>query len=364
MRLGNLFSRDFLLRPTGFLLAYLTVASCGALGSGPLEEVVLPHSGLGVFRPLEAKETGIQEGIAGQSLNLPSSYSVGGATYLEGSLFYAAAPLDPTTEPGDTGSAVNWENFQPRAIFRSEPIEGFQGYNEGQTVLSARDDWEGSAVFQPWAIRNLEGDVELYYSGDFGVGVARADGVTDTLSRSAANPLLGVVQSSEGAVFPRRPTAVQRSSGKWFLYFGMGNEIGVATSDNGNNFIQTTLTFTGPNIPIEPDSPEVSRSEPAVVPFTTAGGREVVRMYYVSTRADGQRWMMYAASADGVAFEIYGRPVLESASQTAPAPVILDKRTTLLFYAAPNVFGGIRFDALLSAVSPGEVTFAGHVLEE
>jgi len=335
----------------------ILLAACGTIGSEELEDLPQPHGGVGPFRPLETSETGVAAGPTGRAIALRQAFDSGMVTE-SGWLFYAAAdPMDGVMQPDDVpATEVPWELMEPRRIYRSEPGDELAGFPPGSEILAATEAWEGEEITDPCAVATPGGDaVRLYYVGDGGVGVAEAPSVDGSFARVA-----GPILEPEGAETIRRPSVVFHE-GRWLMYFDRGDgRIGVAESTDGLSFtrIVDALDIAEPEGAAEALElePETAVGMPGAVSVTTPGDRRVVRLYFESIRADGSRWISLAASLDGVsAFDRLERPVVEEENRGAPAPYVVDDRTTLLYYSAPRPSSDPQLRTLVAAIAPRSV---------
>lgn len=332
------------------------VAACGTLGAEELEDLPHPHGGVGPFRVLETSETGTAAGPQGRVLAVRQATDTAMVTE-DGWLFYAAAdPMEGAVMPdGAPATEVQWELMEPRQLFRSEPGDAKAGFPAGEEVLSATEAWEGEELTDPWAVATADGRaVRLYYAAEGGFGVAEAPSVDGTFSR-----LGGPILAPEAGETLRRPSVVFHG-GRWLMYFDRGGgRIGVAESTDGVSFdrIEEELGLAEPAgaaamLELEP---EVGVGMPGVTAVTTPGDRHVIRMYLESIRADGSRWISLAASLDGLTFDRLDRPVVEEEHRGAPAPFVIDDRTTLLYHTAPRTMGDLQVRALVAAIAPRSV---------
>lgn len=334
--------------------------ACSTLGEQGSFPDAYPHGGTGQFRALESDEVGIFDGRA---LAL-QGVAMDAAMVADGYLFYASARLleTPPEVPMDQPmNEVFWPAFEPRAIHRADPRENL-GFASGPVVFSASASWEGAEVFDPWVVVDDDGSARMYYAAEGGIGVAEAPSVDGAFTRVGDAPILGPDDAVSGA--PRRPSVVRGIDGAWWMYFDAGGAIGIARSTDGVAFARIDgdastaaidpLILTGQD---DRESPEIAIGSPGAAAVDTVVGRRLIRIYYESRREDGTVLPYVAGSADGVTFERHEIPVMDSTDVRFPAPVLVDDRTTLLYWNGPLTSSGRQTRALRASVSPASVHF-------
>ncbi len=335
------------------LFSILFVVGCASLGAETAFPDPVQTSGVGPFRPLDATETGVDAEPAGRA-QATSGASDGGMR--AGDFFFSveAAPLaePPPRTAGLPAAAVDWARFEPRRISRAARLEGTHGFGAGEVVLQAEADWEGDAVFEPWAIELPDGRARLYYAAAGGIGLAEAPSLGGAFVRRGEGPVLA------GA---RAPSVVSSDEG-YLLYFERDGSLGLATSPDGLSFtvVDEALTLTAP-APDDPEAPlETSFHRPGAVWARTVARERVLRLYFEVRRDDGTFAATLAASLDGRSFErladsVYGG----DESSGAPAPFLLEDGTTLLHFTVDaNGPGREPFRAPVIGVAPSSVRFA------
>lgn len=339
------------------LVGLVSSMGCSTIGDPGGMPEGLPHGGTGQFRPLDEDEVGIRSPVTGRAMVL-SDHALGAATPVGlDFLFYAAAPLmeEPPEFPMDFPQGeVYWPAFEPRRIHRGTPLTSdddeeqhiLSGFVRGDVVLDATEGWEGDEVFDPWPVVTDEGTARLYYAAAGGIGVAEASAIDGSFSK-VDGPIVGEID----AKVPRRPSVVPGIDGGWLMYFSLDDGIRVARSDDGVSFeLLDPPTFDGPD---ETDSPEIARIHPGAVHVVTAANRSLIRLYYVSVRADGTHLAYVGASDDGLDFELHPRPVLEATDVRFPSPLLIDDRVTFLYVNRAYSPGGFTTPrALVVTVSP------------
>jgi hypothetical protein len=347
------------------------LGACGTLGSGPSEPEGLPHGGVGPFRLLSADEIGVPPPPAGATL-LERERAIESGMVAGGHLFYAAAPPRrpaPPTDGGkpdagspdagtpDAGRAppdVDWSQYEPRRIYRSPPRGGGElGFDAGSEILAAVEPWEGGLVRDPWAVLLPDGRARLYYAAEGGIGVAEAPSIDGAFTRIGD----GRAIDAPGARRPSVISGIEVGQRAFLLYLEREGRIEIHGSDDGVSFERLVPAVELP--PLAPrdetDSTEVAIGAPGVLWAHTEAGRTIVRMYYESRRADGQILIALAGSFDGLRFEPYPVPVMETRDLRLPAPRQLDSRITLLYLVSPRYRSPER-GALVVAIAPGGIT--------
>ncbi|MFN7701184.1 MAG: hypothetical protein ACK5U8_25050 [Deltaproteobacteria bacterium] len=350
-------------------LASLAAAGCSTLGSKGSSPEGLPHNGTGPSRALDDEETDVRP--ANRAIALGSASIESGRVAGDGSLFYASAvvmvrpspdagrsdagpsdaglsdagPSDAGPPPSPRFAAPDWTGHGPRTISRSAPrqAEGLSfttrspGFGLGAEVLGATHPWEGGYVSDPWALVREDGSVLLYYAAEGGIGVATASSVAGPYEGSTTPQ----IAAHEGVV-PRRPSVIETrllagASHAFLMYYEDGGSIAVAGSSDGLSF--TPLgELALPAMPArdERDGDEVEVGGPGAIVVTSPARRSFVRLFYESRRSNGNTLVTLAASADGDAFEAFGRPVIagndaDSRSRRFPSPAVIDERISLLY---------------------------------
>jgi hypothetical protein len=370
------------------ILAALASA-CSTLGTPASPPGPLPHGGTGQFRALTAAETTITGPPLGVTLNT-SGHGVDVAMSIEGNCFYAAGAIRPTPpndaailpDAGPTDGAVandaavssdaaldasldagpstpptvNWANFEARQIFRSTPGASW-AFGAGTMVLAASASWEGGYVTDPWVVHRADGRYLLYYAAAGGIGVASAASLDGPWMREGAGPIL----PASGGATPRRPSAIvttglSGASSAMLLYYELGGTIHLASSDDGIALHDLGAVTTTPIAARDDrDGVESSVGSPGAIVVPTPAGRRVVRVYFESRRTNGTVLIGMLGSADGVTFEQLATPVFAERDRQAPAPRLVDERTTILYTWVANM----TFGAEIASVSPAGVTLTG-----
>lgn len=346
------------MRRSAILLAALASA-CSLLGEQGGSPQGLPHGGTGQFRFLDQAETGVASARA-----LESTTDALDAAMMAGDrLFYATAPVlaSPPMIPADLPAGdVFWGAFEPRRIHRGTRIDGARGFLAGPEILRAQETWEGTEVFDPWVVVLPDGRARLYYAAAGGIGVAEAPGVDGAFTRVGSAPIVG-----GGA---RRPSVVRGADDRFWMYYEGSGGIHASVSSDGLVFETASpspiaLPFECPPVDAAAtpcdlvESPEVGVGMPGAVRVETAA-RARVRLYFESRREDGSRALYVAGTDDGVSFQRYRIAVLDANDQRMPAPLVIDRRTTLLLTSA-RVGGASRETrAYRLSVTPASVRFA------
>ncbi|MDW8246340.1 MAG: hypothetical protein RMJ84_07170 [Sandaracinaceae bacterium] len=360
MRLGQ--ARPWALGVSMALAGCATLATPGASPEG------LPHNGTGPFRDLESEETGLA--IGGVAIFLSAASAESGMVAQDGALWYAAAPLEDPSRPPIPSRfpEPNWAAHGPRRIFRAEPkvVPGLAHVSRGpafegeREVLRALHPWEGGHVSDPWVLIE-PGRVLLYYAAQGGIGLAQAPSPEGPFS-SQSEPLL----AGEGL---RRPSVVDvrelpQTPARYLMYYENNGRIALAASQDGLRFEPIADLSLAPMPPRdERDGEEVEQGAPGAVLFRSPGGRAFIRLYYESRRSNGQVLITLAASADGLNFQNFGRPVVLQANRRAPAPFIVDERISLLYMWRP--FSIARSQGTIGVgIAPSTVRLAPKRMEE
>ena len=338
--------------PALWLLGCSTIGDPGGVPDG------LPHGGTGEFRLLDSEELAIIGSLPGRAL--VTRDAVESAMPVGGSLFYATARLvdEPPALPEDQPPGeIFWPAFEPRRIHRATlREEGFGGYAVGDAVLSANEDWEGGEVYDPWVTVDAEGVARLYYAAAGGIGLAEARSVEGPYARIGD----GLILPGDGAPL-RRPSVIRGADGAWWMYYDSGAQVHAARSLDGREFEPMgPITLTGED---EGEGREVSIGRAGAVRIATRAGRVLVRLYLESAREDllevGTAHVIYvAASADGLSFERYPRPVMPQTDMRFPAPQVVDDRVTLLYGNLPFFGGPYLTRAVVASVGPAGHRFA------
>ncbi len=371
---------------------------CSLLGTPGSTPGPVPHAGTGQFRSLTSDETNVA-GVPSGAAIVTSGAGIDNGMVAAGHFFYAAAvalpvdagmrdagvdagdagdaldagdPLDagvdaampdaarPDASTVDSGvppprEAVSWDLFEPRRILTSPPRAEW-GFTAGTVVLEAEAAWEGGYVTDPWVVERADGSFLLFYAAAGGIGVASAASIDGPYTREPG-PLLAAM----GGEVPRRPSAVRAAdltdppATELLVYYELAGEIHVAGFDGASFTELATLAPTPLAQRDDRDGDEISVGAPGAALIPTPGGRTVVRVYYESRRSNGTSLVALMASGDGLAFDVFERPVFAERNRQAPSPRYVDERTTVLYAWVPFRQSG----AIINAITPASVSLVG-----
>ncbi len=347
--------------------ALALLAGCAILGKETPFPDVISTSGVGPYRRLGAEETRFRGKVLELGLN-----GIDRASFADGALFYAAAPVLeplPARDPALAARDLDPAQFDPMRIFRSTTEVDF-GFDQGDVVLQASEAWEGSFVTQPFALTLPDGQVRLYYAAAGGLGAATASSVDGTFARSGD----GLIMANDAASFagPLGAPSVAFFDGTYFLYFDDGAQIWVATSTDGLAFTLLDTDDTQPGVdpldipgPADADEPaESAYRSPAAYVATSPTGRVSLRLYAEALQVPeagemtDDRIVIAMASLDGVSFERATLPAHEA--NDAPAQPTLrtleDGNTLMYLTIARGADPQLR--SLEVAVDPARATYA------
>lgn len=320
------------------LLFSALFVGCSMLGKQTDFAEAVTSSGVGPFRALTPEELGGDAALIGQR-------GVGRISEIPHALFFDLAG----TEPGGADDAI------ASSLYRALPHEtGCASYRGIELVLSPELPWEGARLFDPFVSIKEDGSLELYYAAEGGIGRALASDFHAAFRRDGEEPIY--------AGRARSPSLVRDASLGELLYYEEGGAIHRAELDGGN----VSNLSDGPIVPLFPSGSfgddylqeEIAHASPYAIVGEMPSGRRTVRLYFVSIRAGGDRYLMMAASEDGMSFERSAFPILSLSPARAGAPSARigdDGRTTHLFYIE-NIERGV----VQRAISPPEQRLFGH----
>ncbi len=333
------------------------LAACGTTAPEPNPPGPLPHGGTGEFRPMTDTETGISGSPDGLSLAVRTGAIESGRALLNGPLFLGFGPaldMPPDPDPMLPEGDVDWDGYEPRAIYRAPKREEEYGFQAVQPILSATETWEMGEIYSPWPMQLEDGRVRLYYASPGGIGVAEAPSADGTFTKMGTGPII----APSGGEAPRRPSVVRSPDGASFLmYYELANRIIAASSSDGMTFSTVADPVDlGAFVPRDAEDPnEIGVGGPGAVTVTTAVERQLVRLYFESRREDGTRYLMMSGSTDGIHFERYEIPVISDPDRRDPSPLVVDLRTTILHTHAPRTVGDRQVRGLIGTVAPRTV---------
>ncbi len=325
--------------PVGLLVAFLGCATIG-------DETAFPDavvSGIAPFRNLTVDDTGTP-GIA----LIPSGGAFGRGMRTANAYWYTHAT--ELTEPPMRDESLpeymeDWAQFEPRVIRRSASDAPTRyGFDPGDIVFQADADWQGGAVFDPWAIENADGTVRLYFAGAGGIGYV--DG-------PAGGPFDNSVMVLENA---RAPSVVTYGGETW-MFFERNGRIGLATSTDGNSFAIRTETLDFPALERDEDDPmELSHHSPGAYVYTSPIGRESVRLYFEGRFDDDTTAVGAVATMDGESFDrwtrsVFGGNTITGANGRHPAPYWEGPGNPAFLYATRDASRGATSEPV-AGVSP------------
>jgi hypothetical protein len=241
----------------------LAAVSCGTLASPGGGEGNLPSSGVGPFRALAREELAAfavapfvlddsdaqyREPCALAASDDPSSAAV---------LLYAVARV------GGRDVIVRTRADDARSFYGDAADNETGGHpaHAPAVVLVADSAWEGSDLAGPSAVR-VGGQVWLYYAAAGGVGLATSDdGLTFTKEQ-------GPVLARDASVawettVPHAPSVARMPDGSWRMFYGAGDAIGEARSDDGVGWMRADA---------DPQTPAL---DPALSPGSSFDGGQV-----------------------------------------------------------------------------------------
>lgn len=349
----------------------LGLGGCGSLGqSGEYSPQVL-NGGTSPFRLATKQEMGFTVNPIGMMIQ--TTASVGRSQLVGDAVFYDGAEVLAAPPPRDTGLVgweVDWNQYDPRSIYRSttHTVDGDgvtrQGFVADAAALSPTLPWEAAGVFDPAIVVQPSGAVRLYYATAAGIGVAEAPTVTGTFTRLVNNPILPDVDGRGPAV---SPAPVVLPTGVTMLYVEAGGAIFIASSSDGLAF---TLVDTDPStVAIDPIDlsaavaavdmdagvpadagmdagmdasvlTEVAQRGPTALVATSLTGRTTVRMYFEVRRSDGSSVISVAGSYDGLVFERSSILSYTKNFPVHPAIYLRPDGISLLTFALPRAGGG------------------------
>ncbi|MCS6796972.1 MAG: hypothetical protein NZ898_00295 [Myxococcota bacterium] len=324
-------------------LACFSMGACGTLGSEPAPPGPLPHNGTGPYRPLEPPETGLF-GVEPSCvlLALGRDVAVDRAMMAAGHLWLGMARLRPDAPPLE-GPAhdVDWTAFEPRFIARARS-NGAGGFVEPEVVLMP--DGDEGYVTDPWMLVHPDGTLRMYYASALGIRVAESAGPGGPFVRREP----ATVAAAENGPL-RRPTAV-RFGEQTLLWFESPEGIRLVRAEDGVRFGPATPLEAG----VETDAglDDARLESPGATVVHTTAGRSFVRLFVEARRPEGPVELRLLATDDGHRYEAYSLPVLDVPDATAPAPLALDARRTLLVFRWPRVIDGRWTGAVCGAIAP------------
>jgi hypothetical protein len=336
------------------VVGLLLVASCATTGAEGEGDKNLPTAGVGPFRKLDSEEV---KGIAPFVLDDPQALYREPAVLRDGAstLLYAVARVS------GKDVIVRTRALDERTFYGASGHFG----RKPQVVLEPDAPWEG-ALSGPSVFR-FRGELFLYYSGAFGIGVARS---SDGLSfRKEPGPVLGrdPAPNSWESGPPRAPGVFEQPDGTLHMFYGAGSAIGEAESRDG---ITWTRATTGPALVAAPppapgsllpnEKPPFDTAavgDPCVVTRTTPAGRFHVRVLYTGTDTAGATAIGFAARY-GTSGPLTRQPVpVYSVNQKEAAPALLELGDNAFLYVQQERRADDeRFPGIAAAFAPANVT--------
>jgi hypothetical protein len=235
-------------------------------------------------------------------------------------------------------------------------------------VLVADSAWEGADLAGPSAVRVGE-QVWLYYAAAGGVGLARSDdGLAFTKEQ---RPVLASDASvAWETTAPHAPSVARMPDGSWRMFYGAGDAIGEARSDDGVGWtrVDATPQTPAPDPALAPGS-SFDRGQvdhPVVLPRVTAAGRLQLRVLY--TGYDAPPGASSRTSSIGFAAR-YGEegpfarqpvPVYAPGAHEA-APALFEYAAGSLLFVQQDEAAQDRanpYPAIAAAVAPTSVTLS------
>jgi hypothetical protein len=336
------------------LLTCWAIGACALTNPDAGSPEALPHNGTGRFCLFDETQTMIAPRPPGRAIFLPSSAFERGSV-AGGHLFYSAAPeldMPPMRDPTTPFGAIDWAQFEPRAIYRSPPRADV-GFDDGALLLSASEAWEGTSVREPWALVRSSGQTLLFYVADGGIGLAQASDPSGAFTRVGTAPIVTDVDGAE----PHNPSAIELG-GEVLLYVQAGTGLALFRSQDGTTFTRDAELDLGEDVLVD-DTTEVSVGGPGAVVYRSPIDRDIVRLYFESRRSDAHSTLLLAASTDGAHFERFSRPVMVELDLATPSPVVVDDRVSLLYLRARRDDDEIEYGTLVAAVTPGGTELCG-----
>jgi hypothetical protein len=319
----------------------LALAACSMLGRETEFSKSITTSGVGPFRLLTGRETG-----------LPDSRVLDAADALvrRGSAAGDVLYVDVETELG-------------RSIQKATRIGICRGFQGLTVALEASEPWEGASVREPYALLRDDGSIRVYYAADGGIGLAEAASPAAPLVKSPENPILAGELSG--------PAVVEDPELGILMYFAEAGRIFAARSEDGVSFVRLDADERTPEMdplfPLLPSIPvgedggvdesEIAHALPGAIVGAMPSGRRTVRLYFTSVRANGESFVAMGGSLDGVVFERAESVVLSNDDASAPVPS-LDETGELTHLLV--VLTGETNARLHEALSPLDVRLPGH----
>lgn len=325
-------------------------AACAITNPGAGQPEALPHNGTGRFGLFNDAQTMLSPRPPGRAILLRDSAFDRGSV-AAGHLFYSAAPvlaMPPMRDPMVPFGAIDWAQFEPRAIYRSPPRENI-AFDDGTLLLSASEAWEGASIREPWALVRENGSTLLFYVGDGGIGLAEAPGPDGAFTRVGAAPIV------PGNV--RHPSAIELA-GAILLYVETPAGLALFRSTDARTFTPESGLDLGEDV-LAGETTEESIGGPGAIVYRSPIDRDVVRLYFESRRSDDHTQVLLAASSDGVVFERFPRAVLAELDHTTPSAVIVDDRVSYLYLHARRSDDEIEYGTLVGGVTPASEELCG-----
>jgi hypothetical protein len=333
-------------------VALAWLGACALTNPGAGQPEALPHNGTGRFCLFNDAQTMLSPRPPGRAILLRESAFDRGSI-AAGYLFYSAAPMlatPPMRDPAVPFGAVDWAQFEPRAIYRSPPRDNV-AFDDGTLLLSATEAWEGTSIREPWALVRASGEVLLFYVGDGGVGLAQATEPGGAFTKVGTAPIV------PGEV--RHPSAIELA-GAILLYVETADGLALFRSTDGRSFTAETGLDLGMDV-LAGETTEESIGGPGAIVYRSPIDRDVVRLYFESRRSDDHTVVLLAASTDGVVFERFPRAVLAELDHTTPSAVIVDDRVSYLYLHARRSDDEIEYGTLVGGVTPASEELCGEL---
>jgi hypothetical protein len=239
-------------------------------------------------------------------------------------------------------------------------------------VIEPQEAWEGTELYDPWAVELGGGRVRLYYAAPGGIGIAEASNVGGTFTRLVTTP---IVTPSGSMTEARWPAVAHDDELGWLMYFDGGDGIYVATSSDGiafslgNGGAPLSLLRSDDQLPSGAPSEDTAQ-HPGVAIALTPLGRKVVRLYFsITLREEGMLGPTFtsvismAGSLDGVSFDrLNGYSfAVTGTNADSPSPLVLDEGASTALVATQGAvissLGNLQVRAPIGLVTPIDYDF-------
>lgn len=342
------------------IAALAALAACATTGASGEGDRNLPTVGVGPFRKLAADEVReIAPFVFDDRVALyrePAVLADGASTLLYVVARQAGADVIVRTR-ADDGRAF----YGATSDFGKVP----------PVVLAADQAWEGASVSGPFALREREGGITLYYAAAGGIGVARsADGLT---FQKGGGPVLARDPASAWETTElHAPSAYVLPDGRVRLLYASGTSIGEAESADGLRFtrldadpstpavdpILTPAADAAPGSLLPHEKPPFDTArvgDPCASIMVTPAGRLHVRVLYTGADATGRTAIGFAARfGEAGRLERQGSPVYSvGAKEAAPALLIRGDASYLYVQQDRRFDERLTYTAIAAAFAPG-----------